>query len=1028
MRPAGPADSSTQISGTFAGAGAGSGNTIASNVEALIEGGSTVMTGTGNAVSLTARDNSSIEADAGGLSLGIGVGQSLSADISIGAAVAIDNITNTVMASIIGSTVTSGGDVDLLATTEDLQGNDGQTIFTVAVGIAGAVGAGSMGSGIALAGAGSGSGNSITNTVEASIKNSTDSNGNKTASNVTAASGQVNVTALDKSKITAGAGSLGLSIATGQTAGVAVAAGVSAAANSIGSSSTPYRVTAAIEDSTVNAGDGVALDAESTSTIYVVTVAGGITIATSSEGFGVAFGVAGAGSQNVTYITTQALIGDGGNVTSGNGDDVSLTATDSSTITADGGGVSIAIAPGSSVGAAIGIGAGYGNNVISNTTTAGIDDSTVTSAGKVSLTANSTGSTINAIAFGIGVAVATASEGLAIAGAGSGAGSYNTITDTVQAYIQNGSNVTANATGADAVNLSASDNATITANSGAGSLAVSFAPPEDGLSISIAVSAVVSNNTIGNTVQAYIGQPGTNGSDSTVVNSSGGVELNGTSSATINALGVAVAASFGIDFAGAGSGAQISNTIGQSPQQPVTISSSNVDTSNNTITNPGLSGLTPGQAVVYHNGGGSNLGPLVDGGTYYAVVNADNPNILELADSQADALAGNVLTLTSTGNSSQTLTPVSLAGMVTAVVRNGATVNAKGVGANGAVQLTALDTSSIASRVGSGSLSIGIFGASVGVSLTTNILGNQVSAAIIGATVTTTGGDVDLTATATDTANGLAVATAVSVAVGGAGAGGNSTTTNNTVTQAYLGAGANVNTRGGTLNVDATATPTLTAETDGGALGIAAIGATVANATLSGATQAFIGEGGTVAAGNVAVSAQSTKPSSTDSVISTSILVAIGAAGVTSLNTISTINDTTEAFIGPEAGTTPTDAPTSITVGSSGSVSVTSNSTTTATSTPNGGNLGALVSVNVSLAATNLNGASNAYLGGNLTLNAGTVNVSAQSTNTANASTEASVSIGLVGGTGAQINSNVGATWRPTSRARPRSQSRVAAP
>ena len=55
-------------------------------------------------------------------------------------------------------------------------------------------------------------------------KNSTDSMGNKTPSNVTATSGQVSLTALDKSKITAGAGSLGLSLAIGMTAGVAVSA------------------------------------------------------------------------------------------------------------------------------------------------------------------------------------------------------------------------------------------------------------------------------------------------------------------------------------------------------------------------------------------------------------------------------------------------------------------------------------------------------------------------------------------------------------------------------------------------------------------------------------------------------------------------------------------------------------------------------------------------------------------------------------------------------------------------------------
>jgi hypothetical protein len=1018
MAAAGAGSSSPQAGGgAFDGAGAGSGNTLACNVEALIEGGSTVMTGTGSTVALTARDNSYIQADAGGLSLGIGVGGMLGGAISIGAAVAIDNVTNTIEASIIGSTVTSGGDVDLLATTQTPQGKEGQTIFTVAVGVAGSVGRGSQGGGIALAGAGSGSGNSITNMLEASIKNSTDSKSNKTASNVTASSGQVNVTALDGSKITAGAGSLGLSLVTGSQAGVAVSAGVAAAANSIGSSSHPYQVTAAIEDSTVKAGQGVTLDAESTSTIYTVTIVGGLTVSTGNENFGAAFGVAGAGSQNVTYITTQALIEDGSTVTSGNGKDVSLTARNSTTITSDGGGVSLDIATGQAT-LAIGIGAGYGNNVTSNTTTAGIDHSTVTSAGKVSLTANATSSTITATAFGIGVAFAISSGQLAVAGAGSGAGAYNTVTNTDQAYIQNGSNVTANATGADAVNLSASDTSQITANSGAGSLAVAFVPdPEAGLAVSLAVSAVVSNNTIGNTVRSSIGLPGGNASDSTVVNSSGGVELTSTSGATIDALGVAVSTSFGISFAGAGAGAQITNTIGQSPQQPVTVNTSNVTTGStppfgSTINNAGLSGLTPGQAVVYHTNSGAPIntstGALVDGGTYYAVVNANNPNIIQLADSRADALAGNVITFTSQGNNNQTLTPVSSVGMVTATIQNGARVNAGTAGNHSAVELTAKDTSAITSRVGSGAGSIGIVGGSVDVSLATNSLGNQVSANITGATVTTTGGDVDLTATATDTANGLAVATSASLTIGGAGGGGNSTTTDSTVTQAYLGAGANVQIGGGTLKLLATSMPTLTAETDGGTGGIAAIGAVVASAIANETTQAFIGEGVTVNAGNVSVDAESNRPAGTDSVTSKSILVDVGVVGVTSLNTFSTISDTTAAFIGPQAGATPTNQKTTITVSSGGTVLVTSNSTTTATSKPDGGNLGDLVSVTVSIASTQLNGSTNAYLGGNLTLNAGTVNVSADSTNTAVASTVASVTLGSTTAGGANISSNVG--------------------
>ncbi len=51
-----------------------------------------------------------------------------------------------------------------------------------------------------------------------------------------------------------------------------------------------------------------------------------------------------------------------------------------------------------------------------------------------------------------------------------------------------------------------------------------------------------------------------------------------------------------------------------------------------------------GEAVVYHSGGGSVAG-LVDGATYYVVLNAGNSSYLGLADTAADAFAGMMLPL-----------------------------------------------------------------------------------------------------------------------------------------------------------------------------------------------------------------------------------------------------------------------------------------------------------------------------------------------------------------------------------------------
>src|SRR5262249_8139333 len=69
-------------------------------------------------------------------------------------------------------------------------------------------------------------------------------------------------------------------------------------------------------------------------------------------------------------------------------------------------------------------------------------------------------------------------------------------------------------------------------------------------------------------------------------------------------------------------------------------------------------GFSTGQAVDYSNGGGSNIGGLTSGNTYYAIVDPNHPTKLRLAATKDDALAGNALLLTTTGTgSTHTLNP-----------------------------------------------------------------------------------------------------------------------------------------------------------------------------------------------------------------------------------------------------------------------------------------------------------------------------------------------------------------------------------
>jgi hypothetical protein len=69
-------------------------------------------------------------------------------------------------------------------------------------------------------------------------------------------------------------------------------------------------------------------------------------------------------------------------------------------------------------------------------------------------------------------------------------------------------------------------------------------------------------------------------------------------------------------------------------------------------------GLSTGQAVVYSNGGGTTVGGLTNGATYF-IIKRDN-SIVRLASSAVNAAAGTAVNLTSVGTGTQTLTVTAL--------------------------------------------------------------------------------------------------------------------------------------------------------------------------------------------------------------------------------------------------------------------------------------------------------------------------------------------------------------------------------
>ncbi|MFO7617339.1 MAG: hypothetical protein R6V75_08800, partial [Bacteroidales bacterium] len=393
----------------FAGAGAGSGNTIRNTIEAAIRNGSTVTTTGAGAVILTAADTSTITADAGGVAIAIASGgQSSGTALSIGISVAVNEIGNDVYAVTDDSAVISGGNVVLSATSAS-------TIDALSIGGAVSVGASSQATGFAFAGAGAGSGNTIRNTIEAAIRNG--------STVTTTGAGAVILTAVDASAIIADAGGVGVAVgASGQGTGAALSVGVSIADNLI-----ENKTKAFIDGATVNAAGNIELTAVSAATIDSLTIGGAIAVGASGGGSGYAGAAAGAAAYNRIENTIESFIKGVGSITSATGD-LTLTATDSAAIIADAVGGSIAVgASGASTGGALSIGVSIAHNTISNRTLATIDNSALGSpdnailvnAGNVGLSAVSM-NTIDALSIAASIAVGAGGKtGLALSGGGS---------------------------------------------------------------------------------------------------------------------------------------------------------------------------------------------------------------------------------------------------------------------------------------------------------------------------------------------------------------------------------------------------------------------------------------------------------------------------------------------------------------------------------------------------------------------------------------------------------------------------------
>ena len=964
----------------FSGAGAYAAANISNTIETYLDGGSDATTTpqSGGVISLTATDTTKlIRSDAFGIAFAYAAATGSSVNqgsAALGVGIAQNSISNTVKSYINAAKAVADAGITVNASSSP-------DVHALAVGVAVSIASGNDDTG-ALAGAGSGATNSVNDTIAAYITGCTTANQEP----ISAGSGGVTVTASDSATVTADAGNFALALAFAQNeeTGYAIAVGASIAENNVGTGS-GESIKACIDGSDVFAAGPVLVSASSTASVNTLA-RGGSFAGTFGEGYAVAVAASGAGTYSTIEQTISASIQDGSAVTTTQSGPVSVTATDSSSILADAGGVSIAVAYGSGKVGSLSVGAANADNTMEDTVKAFIDSSNVSADGGITVSAQSVeapGSTapdrVNALAFGIGgsgAASGTNSASIAVDGAGSGA--YNTIDNNITAYINNcdASNeisASSNGTGQGGTGLtvSASDDLSVRADSGG--YAVALAGTTGLISGAVGIGAAESENFVGqsggDSVEAYINNSkvvvtgpvtlsavttaslqangigftgavaGTTtggaltgalagagagtmnnvamtieamieGGSSVTANDgnslTGNISLTATDNSTVtaDAGGYAIAIAAGLGSGGKQGaltiGASVANnTVANKIQAaimssqvaasatgavtataqtkanpdktltfaPSAVSTFSAITSPNEINLPGH-GLHTGDRVIYNDGGGTPIGGLVSGQSYFVIV--VDSNDIELAPTEADAIASTPvpINLTSNGASSSqslltfspTIDAVAKGGAAQGVGGQGLTGSLAGAGSgavnnvnndieayimgcsggnlgvtagSGGVTLRALDQSYVHADSGGYLIAVAVgLGAgagelSVGASKSDNEIGQksgQLVKAYIESSAVSTSGTVSLQSIASPeiyafalgaTLNGAGSGTGIAVAVGVAGS-----VTTNTITEQTSAAIKNVSSvttspSGG--DIDLYATDTSTVKADAGA-------------------------------------------------------------------------------------------------------------------------------------------------------------------------------------------------------------------
>lgn len=266
-------------------AGAGSYNVLSSRIATTIQDSATVTSNNGS-VTLRANDNSRVIADGGAVSVALAGGSKVGVGVSVGLSIAINKLENTLKASIEEqATVTAHNNVNLTATST-------ATIHALNFGGSLAVGAGAS-AGVALSGAGVGATNSLTNRIWARIQ---------ADSQVTATTGNVNLTATDDSTILARSYVVSASVAAAGKGGAVAGSAAIAVANNLLNST----VEAFVDQSRQIQAQDLTLNATANSDIDAEVVSVSVAVGAALVGVGIA--ASGIVSENKINNTVQSFV------------------------------------------------------------------------------------------------------------------------------------------------------------------------------------------------------------------------------------------------------------------------------------------------------------------------------------------------------------------------------------------------------------------------------------------------------------------------------------------------------------------------------------------------------------------------------------------------------------------------------------------------------------------------------------------------------------------------------------------------